>query len=49
VRARLYRYRLAPRGSPVWWERQELGSWLPPLSADNQELKDFLRQQGWLD
>jgi hypothetical protein len=49
VRARLYRYRFAPRGSPDWWQREELGPWLPPLSADNQELKDFLRQQGWLD
>jgi hypothetical protein len=48
VRATLYRYRLAPRGSPVWWQREELGPWLPPLSADSQELREFLNQQGWL-
>jgi hypothetical protein len=33
IRAQLYRYRFASRGSSVWWERTYLGPWLPPLSA----------------
>jgi len=48
VRATLYRYKLAPPRSPVWWERSELGPWLPPLSAQMPELRAFLRARGWL-
>jgi hypothetical protein len=48
VRVELYRYRFAPRGAAVWWERTRLGSWLPPLAADDPRLQAYLRQQGWL-
>ena len=48
VRATLYRYRLAPLGSDLWWERTPLGPWLPPLSRDDPGLLDFLRARRWL-
>jgi hypothetical protein len=35
IRARLYRYELAPPGDPAWWRRELVGEWLPPLSADH--------------
>jgi len=51
IRAVLYRYTFAPPGNPkgLWWDRQELGLWLPPLSADDPRLIAFLGQAGWLD
>jgi Lipase maturation factor len=50
VRATLYRYRFSdPARTPgQWWERQRLGEWLPPLSADDPRLIRFLRAYGWL-
>ena len=51
IRAVLYTYSFAPPGNPKgqWWNRKELGLWLPPLSADNPQLIEFLDQAGWLD
>ena len=51
VRAVLYRYEFAPPGDPggSWWKREELGLWLPPLSADDPRLISLLRQAGWLE
>jgi len=50
IRATLYRYRFAPPGNPEgrWWNRDVLGSWLPPLSVDDPQLKRFLAAYGWL-
>ena len=48
VRVELYRYRFAPRGAKVWWERTRIGPWLPPLAADDPALQTYLRQQGWV-
>jgi hypothetical protein len=49
VRAAYYRYEFAPPGNPegAWWSRQYLGEWLPPLSADDSRLKEFLQAYGW--
>jgi hypothetical protein len=51
IRAVLYRYAFAPRGNPEgdWWTRQQLGLWLPPLSADDPRLRSALQEAGWLD
>jgi hypothetical protein len=49
IRAELYRYRFAPLGSRNWWERERIGTWLPPLHADDPRLQAFLRARGWLD
>lgn len=50
IRAVLYRYQFAPLGNSngAWWKREELGLWLPPLSADDPRLISFLQQAGWL-
>jgi hypothetical protein len=51
VRAVLYRYDFAPPGNPahLWWNRQQLSLWLPPLSADDPRLIELLEEAGWLD
>ena len=42
IRAMLYRYQFVPPGNQgLWWKRDALGLWLPPLSADNNKLRDF--------
>lgn len=50
IRAVLYRYKFAKPGNPqgIYWERQELGDWLPVLSANDPQLIKYLRYQGWL-
>jgi hypothetical protein len=50
VRAVLYRYRFAKPGNKEghWWERDKIDLWLPPLSTDDPELRQFLAQYGWL-
>jgi len=50
VRAVLYNYKFAKPGNPehVYWTRDKLGLWLPPLSVDSDQLKEALRQEGWL-
>jgi len=48
VRAVLYRYSLVrPNPQGLWWKRERLGLWLPPLSADDRDLRQFLGQAGW--
>jgi hypothetical protein len=51
VRAMLYRYQFAPPGNAGgnWWKREELGLWLPPLSADDPRLVNLLQQAGWIE
>jgi hypothetical protein len=49
VRAVLYRYKFAQPGNPEgdWWKREELGIWLPALSAEDPRLLDILKQEDW--
>ncbi len=49
VRAVLYRYRFAPPGNPqhLWWTRERVSLWLPPLAADDPRLLAFLHSEGW--
>ena len=51
IRAILYRYEFAPPGNSqhLWWKREELNVWLPPLSADDSQLAELLKAAGWLD
>ena len=48
VRAMLYRYPFAPPGNADgdWWQREQLGPWLPPLSADDPRLRNVLADGG---
>jgi hypothetical protein len=50
IRAVLYQYAFRdPRNSNgFWWGRQKLSLWLPPLSADDPRLLEWLRRAGWL-
>jgi len=50
IRAAYYKYEFAKPGNPqhVYWTRQFLGNWLPPLSMDNPDLRTFLQAEGWL-
>lgn len=48
VRATLYRYKFVPANDAgIWWEREELGAWLPPLSADDPELLAIMKDARW--
>lgn len=47
IRVERYRYRFAPMGSGAVWIRERVGSWLPPLSKDDDALERFIRDQGW--
>jgi hypothetical protein len=49
IRAALYRYRFAKPGNAMWWDRELLGLWLPPLSSEDPRFIDLLKQAGWLD
>lgn len=50
IRAVLYTYHFAKPGNPehVYWTRQKLGLWLPPMSTDDPELLAILKQYGWV-
>ncbi len=50
IRAVLYRYKFASPGNPqgLWWNREKLGDWLPPLSTDDPRLLKFLQGNGWI-
>ncbi len=51
IRAVLYRYEFVRPGNPEgnWWKREELGLWLPPLSAGDPRLISYLKHAGWLE
>lgn len=50
IRAVLYRYKFARPGNPkgLWWERERIGDWIPPVSVNNQLLIKYLQYQGWV-
>ena len=50
VRAVLYRYSFAPPGNPqkLYWNRERLGLWLPPMSADDPVLINYLKSEEWI-
>jgi hypothetical protein len=50
IRAVLYRYAFAKPGNPqgLWWNRERLSNWLPPMSVDDPRLTTFLKSEGWI-
>ena len=49
IRAQLYRYRFAQPDNPAgaWWERELIGTWLPPLSTDDAIWQQTRQVYGW--
>ncbi len=47
IRAERYRYHMVGYGQSGWWRRERIGSFLPPLSADNEEFRAILAQMQW--
>jgi hypothetical protein len=50
IRAEFYRYHFAQPGNPqgLYWTREQLGEWIPVLSANDPRLWDYLKSQGWV-
>jgi hypothetical protein len=49
IRASYYRYEFAPPDDPshAWWKRERVRDWLPPLSADDESLRQLAAEAGW--
>ncbi|MEP6646055.1 MAG: lipase maturation factor family protein [Saprospiraceae bacterium] len=49
IRATLYRYKFASpdNAQHLWWTREKVGEWLPPLTIDDPRLHQFLKSRGW--
>jgi hypothetical protein len=49
IRAVLYRYRFAKPGNPqgLYWERERINLWLPPMSVNDPRLLQFLKTEEW--
>jgi hypothetical protein len=48
LRVELYRYKLAPLGTKLWWERTRVGPWIPPVTREDPDLKTYLSRKGWI-
>ncbi len=50
IRAGIWRYRFArSRADGAWWQRERVGEYLQPLSADNPALVDYVSAYRWPD
>jgi hypothetical protein len=48
IRAVLYRYSFVrPNSEGLWWKRDRLGLWLPPLSRDDRALRELMERARW--
>lgn len=49
IRAVLYRYKFAKPGNPegLYWNRERLYLWLPPMHANDPRLIDYVKTAGW--
>jgi hypothetical protein len=49
IRAVRYHYEFARPGNPqgLWWNRKRIDVWLPPLSANDPRLLEFMKTAGW--
>jgi hypothetical protein len=50
IRAVLYRYSFVKPGNPqhLFWDRERLGLWLPPMDVNDPQLMSVLNAYGWL-
>jgi len=49
IRASLYEYNFADSKNKNWWVRRYAGEFLPALSLDNQNFRNILLDQGWMN
>jgi hypothetical protein len=51
IRAVLYQYQFTEPGKEkkLWWNRRKISDWIPAMSADNPQLIEYLRKQGWIE
>ncbi|HEX4459809.1 MAG TPA: lipase maturation factor family protein, partial [Polyangia bacterium] len=49
IRASLYRYRFARPSTHHYWTRERVAQWLPPLTVDDERLRDAMHGLGWKD
>jgi len=51
IRAILYQYQFAEPGNKkgLWWNRRKVSDWIPAMRADDPQLIDYLRKQGWIE
>lgn len=47
IRIELYRYHFAPLTDDAWWTRARIGTWMPPVSIDDEWLLSFLADHRW--
>jgi hypothetical protein len=48
IRATWYRYSFVPANSTgLWWDRERLAEWLPPLAADDPQLIELAREANY--
>jgi Lipase maturation factor len=49
IRVVLYRYAFVNQGNSEnsWWKREQMGNWLPAMSADDPQLIESLKRAGW--
>lgn len=50
IRAVLYHYKFSPPGNAqrLYWTRERIGEWIPPVSVNNSQLIAFLQYYGWI-
>jgi len=49
IRVELYQYKFVPpwEKTDVVWERKRAGSWLPSMSKDSPQLREFIKVNNW--
>jgi hypothetical protein len=48
IRAKIYRFEMQPPLEENTWEREELGTWMPPINQDNERLERYIERR-WAD
>lgn len=50
IRAVLYRYHFTDPATEqgLWWKREKIKNWLPPISVNDKQMIKFLKNAGWL-
>jgi hypothetical protein len=50
IRAGVWRYRFSDtRRAGLWWQRERVAEFFPPVSLASEGLRDYVRAYGWPD